>query len=69
MPVGRFFVRLCGIIGGVFATSMIINNIIIGIVSSVKSPADVKVKTPVSPAASLLPKQQQQDPSIPILSL
>nr|XP_039270689.1 endoplasmic reticulum-Golgi intermediate compartment protein 2-like [Styela clava] len=32
MPLGRFFVRLCGIVGGIFATSHIIN-ILIGIVS------------------------------------
>lgn len=68
MPVGRFFVRLCGIIGGVFATSIIINNIIIGLLSSVKSQANVKAITPISPAASLLPEQQPENPSIPILS-
>lgn len=68
MPVGRFFVRLCGIIGGVFATSIIINNIIIGILSSLKSQANVDKEAPVSSAATLLPQQQLQNPSIPIIS-
>lgn len=54
IPLGRFFVRLCGVIGGVFATSVIINNIVGGITAAMKKKGEEKTEPSVSPTLSLL---------------
>ena len=58
IPFGRFLVRICGIIGGVFATSCIVN----GLINTFKN-----LFSPYFSSISISKKVSKNDSSVPIL--
>lgn len=68
MPMGRFLVRLCGVIGGVFATSIILNNIVAGVIDSMQKKLVKRPKSPVLPSVSLVAASEPPDQTVPLLN-